>query len=154
MWTSFWQTTPQSFHRSCSAAETLERQEPFVSTAHWPINLSACWRTCFRNGMIEHHGGFYELGDRPHHTVENRPRDVVPHSEAQEWQRCGYQQAFSWQSNRFVGRKPLTKTFAPVSLGIVLLHLGRLPVSICFFVTMQTQDRAHSWVVEGNIRVR
>ncbi len=98
--------------------------------------------------------GLYELGDRPHHTDENRPRDVAPHSEAQEWLRRGLPIGLQLAIKPLVGRNPLMKTFAPVSLGIVFLLLGPLPVSACFFVPMQTQDRAHSWVVEGDIRVR
>jgi PRTRC genetic system ThiF family protein len=45
---------------SCSAAEALERQEPFVNTTlanHSPSLLAHL----FRYGMIEHHGGFVNL---------------------------------------------------------------------------------------------
>jgi len=45
---------------SCSAAEALERQEPFVNTtlANQSLSLLA---HLFRYGMIEHHGGFMNL---------------------------------------------------------------------------------------------
>jgi len=45
---------------SCSAAQALERQEPFVNTtlANHSLSLLA---HLFRYGMIEHHGGFVKL---------------------------------------------------------------------------------------------
>ncbi len=45
---------------SCSAAEALERQEPFVNTtlANHSLSLLA---HLFRYGMLEHHGGFVNL---------------------------------------------------------------------------------------------
>lgn len=45
---------------SCSAAEALERQEPFVNAtlANHSLSLLA---HLFRYGMLEHHGGFVNL---------------------------------------------------------------------------------------------
>jgi sulfur-carrier protein adenylyltransferase/sulfurtransferase len=45
---------------SCSAAEALERQEPFVNTtlANHALSLLA---QLFRYGKIAHHGGFVNL---------------------------------------------------------------------------------------------
>jgi PRTRC genetic system ThiF family protein len=54
---------------SCSAAEALERQEPFVNTtlANHSLSLLA---HLFRYGTIEHHGGFVNLATG--HTIPLR----------------------------------------------------------------------------------
>jgi PRTRC genetic system ThiF family protein len=45
---------------SCSAAEALERQEPFVNTTLANLSLSLLAHL-FRYGMLDHHGGFVNL---------------------------------------------------------------------------------------------
>jgi hypothetical protein len=74
----------------------LETQEPFVNTTLANHSLSLlCALVPLRYDRTSR--GLRELDDRPHHAVKDRPRDVAPHSEAQEGQQCGYEQISGWQ---------------------------------------------------------
>ena len=46
---------------SCSLAEALERQDLFINSTLAQLGCNILWKM-FRNGMIEHHGVFLNLG--------------------------------------------------------------------------------------------
>ena len=46
---------------SCSLAEALEKQDLFINSTLAQLGCNILWKM-FRNGMIEHHGLFLNLG--------------------------------------------------------------------------------------------
>ena len=46
---------------SCSLAEALEKQDLFINSTLAQLGCNILWKM-FRNGMIEHHGVFLNLG--------------------------------------------------------------------------------------------
>jgi hypothetical protein len=66
---------------SCSAAEALERQEPFINNVLASSALAMLTRL-LRYGQIDHHGAFYNAA-----SGRTAPLAIDPEAWAKQWRR-------------------------------------------------------------------